>query len=158
MPVVFAPRDGNEEGADDRDHAKEQLGKVSCPRHTDNPQLAGKEEGRESKASKGEGRMARREGPPPVLEDMSVWAGAHGDVDRSVAGRVRIGLAAIQKVGTGAADGILDDVGEDVAEADGNEKGEVSSLVLSRRRAQYDRVDQNKNAQGDEEGVYKVPD
>lgn len=55
--------------------------------------------------------MARGEGPPAVVELVVACFGADGYVYQLVEGGVGEGGASGEEVGTGAADGVFDDVG-----------------------------------------------
>lgn len=155
VPVVFAARDGNHGGADEGHETEQRTAEI--PPRPEDAQLAGEEEGREAQAGKAKRRVARGEGPPPILQDVPVGSCADGDVDGAVDGCVGGGDAPGQEVGAGAADGVLEDVGEEGCKGDGDEEGEVGGLVLGGGGAEDEGVGEDEDAEGDEEGVDKVP-
>lgn len=114
VSVVFAAGDGDEGCAEEGRKSEEDASEVCAG--TVDVALACEEEGEVAEAAEGEATMAAWETAPAVVKSMVVCFGADFVRDELVGGGARRGFAAGDEVGAGAADGVLDYVGDEAGE------------------------------------------
>lgn len=79
--------------------------------------------------------MPRGKAPPPVVQQVVARLGAHVDADEGAGGGRGGGLAAREEVGPRAADGVLERVGQEGGQREGDEQAEDGGVVLVVRGA-----------------------
>lgn len=181
VSVVLAAADGDHSGPQQRGEAQQRAREVAprvrgpvlpapvpvpvaggVPRRPptagddEQARLAGEEQAEVAEAGEGEAAVAAGEAAPAVVQDVVAGLGADVDADEGVGGRAGRGLAAGDEVRAGPADGVLDGVGEEGGQDEGDEEAEDGDVVLVGGGAD-DEVDGDDEGERDGAGVDEVP-
>lgn len=139
MPIVLTPRDANHRRAAQRRQAQQRPRKIAPCKdglallpstHDEHPRLAREKQTQVPQPRKAETRVAGREAPPAILQQMVPRLCAHLHPHKNVPGRARRRLAPREEVGPRAADGVLKDVGDERGQREGDEEPEDGHVVF----------------------------
>lgn len=130
---------------------------AEAPADDKQPDLAGQEQAQVAEAGEAEARVAAREAAPAVVQHVAGRRGADLDADEGVGwGACRVRAAAGEQVGPGPPHGVLDGVGQERRQHQGDEEAQHRDVVLVARRARG-RVEAHDDGQGHEPRVRDVP-
>lgn len=120
-----------------------------------NLELAGQKQACVAKPSKGKARVTTGERAPTVVQAMVVCLGANANRDQRIGRRAESRAATSKQVRAGAADHVLDDVGNGRRQDEGNSDTEDGDVVLMDVGAKSG-VEKQNERERDEEGIDKV--
>lgn len=120
------------------------------------PGLAREEQAQVAEAGEGEAAVAAGKAPPAVVEDVVAGLGADVEADEHVLGGAGRGLAARDEVRAGTADGVLDGVGEEGGQHEGDEEAEEGDVVLVDAGARK-QIQREHERERDSPGVEDIP-
>lgn len=124
--------------------------------HDKQPHLSRQEQTQVPQSREAETRMSARKTAPAVVEHVAARLGAHLDPDERILGRARRGFASRDEIRAGSADGVLDGVGYEGGQHQGDEEAQDRHMVFVLGCAREE-VDCDDNEQRDGAGVDDVP-